>query len=418
MLRNYLIIAWKGLFRHKFVTVVSLLGIGLTLMVLTVLVAYLESYMGNTKPEVNRDKSLYLNQMTEKYPESGTSIGSPSYFFLKNYVATLQTPKAVSISSYSQPLTVHGKSGKVSFRAKYADAAFWRLNEFDFVAGQNFTNGDVESGASVVVIGSSMAKALFGGEPASGMGKKVVLAQKMLKVVGVVKDPKNQGLTSFSEMWIPISLSDQNLLRPSFLGNFSAQVLAHSSSDFEKIIGEYDHKISSVTHPDQNSVKSFSAPLITHQEYALNTVFLALFETKSPGALTFYAVLATLVLIIMLIPAINLININSSRIRDRLGEIGIRKAFGASERTLIGQFLTENVFLCLLGGVVGLLFSIFIISLLNQANVLKGAYLTVNFTVFFTGFLLTVFFGVLSGVIPAYKMSRLQIVNALKKQRS
>lgn len=418
MLRNYLIIAWKGLLRHKFVTAVSLLGIGMTLMVLTVLVAYLESFLGNTKPEVNRSRSLYITQMTEKGVGNGTSTSSVSYFFLTNHVVSLQSPEAVSISSHSAPLSVQGKDGKIKCKVKYTDAAFWQVNDFNFLAGRNFTKDHVNNDAHVVVICHSMARTFFDGEPDVAIGQEVVFDNKTMKVVGVVEDPLNQGPMSFSEMWVPVSLSRQSLSQTTFKGGFTAQILARSSSDFQKILSEYEYKMSQVSHPDKNSIKSFNAPMVTHQQFALKMVSYALFNRKPPGALTFYSVLTGLVLLIMFIPAINLININSGRIRERLSEIGIRKAFGASGRSLIVQFLTENIFLCILGGLVGLVFSIFSINFLNQNNVFHGAYLSVNFNVFFIGFLLTILFGLLSGVIPAYKMSRLQIVNVLKKQRS
>ena len=51
-----------------------------------------------------------------------------------------------------------------------------------------------------------------------------------------------------------------------------------------------------------------------------------------------------------LIPTVNLVNINISRIMERASEIGVRKAFGAPARTLVGQFLVENVLLTLVGG--------------------------------------------------------------------
>ena len=62
------------------------------------------------------------------------------------------------------------------------------------------------------------------------------------------------------------------------------------------------------------------------------------------------ALLAALALLFMLLPAVNLVNLNLSRILERASEIGVRKAFGASSRTLVGQFVVENLVLTLLGG--------------------------------------------------------------------
>ena len=62
----------------------------------------------------------------------------------------------------------------------------------------------------------------------------------------------------------------------------------------------------------------------------------------------------SLALLFMLLPAVNLVNLNVSRIMERASEIGVRKSFGASSRVLVGQFLVENVALTLIGGAIGL----------------------------------------------------------------
>ena len=69
--------------------------------------------------------------------------------------------------------------------------------------------------------------------------------------------------------------------------------------------------------------------------------------------------LAGLALLFMLLPTVNLININISRIMERASEIGVRKAFGAPARTLVGQFIVENIILTLVGGLVGFVLSFF-----------------------------------------------------------
>jgi putative ABC transport system permease protein len=116
----------------------------------------------------------------------------------------------------------------------------------------------------------------------------------------------------------------------------------------------------------------------------------------------------------MLMPTINLININVSRILERSSEIGVRKAFGASSQTLIGQFLVENIFLTLLGGLLGFILSALALQIITNSGIIPYAQLTLNWRVFAIGIGLSLLFGLLSGVIPAYKMSKLQAVEALK----
>ncbi len=70
-----------------------------------------------------------------------------------------------------------------------------------------------------------------------------------------------------------------------------------------------------------------------------------------------WAAIAGVGLLFMLLPTVNLVNLNVSRIMERASEIGVRKAFGASSRTLVGQFVVENVTLSLIGAVVGFVLS-------------------------------------------------------------
>src|SRR6185295_18659181 len=78
-------------------------------------------------------------------------------------------------------------------------------------------------------------------------------------------------------------------------------------------------------------------------------------------------------LLFMLLPAINLVNINLSRILERSSEIGVRKAFGATSGTLVGQFVVENVFLTLLGGLLGWILCAAALAVLNGSGLIPYA---------------------------------------------
>ena len=119
-------------------------------------------------------------------------------------------------------------------------------------------------------------------------------------------------------------------------------------------------------------------------------------------------------LLFMALPAINLMNLNLSRILERASEIGVRKSFGATSRNLVGQFVTENVVLSLVGGALGFLLSIAVLQAINTTDLLPYARLVVNLRVFGIGFAFALFFGVLSGAYPAFRMSRLHPVIALR----
>ena len=111
---------------------------------------------------------------------------------------------------------------------------------------------------------------------------------------------------------------------------------------------------------------------------------------------------------------INPFNINVSRIIERSSEIGIRKAFGASSRTLVGQFIVENVILTLIGGTVGFLISITALEIVSGSGIVPYGEFTLNIRIFLYCFAICLFFALFSGVYPAFKMSRLHPVDALR----
>jgi len=111
---------------------------------------------------------------------------------------------------------------------------------------------------------------------------------------------------------------------------------------------------------------------------------------------------------------VNLINLNMSRIMERASEIGVRKAFGASSRSLVGQFIVENLVLTLIGGAAGFALSGLVLRALTASGLVPYARFALNYRVFAYGLGLALFFGLLSGVYPAWRMSRLHPVQALK----
>jgi putative ABC transport system permease protein len=125
-------------------------------------------------------------------------------------------------------------------------------------------------------------------------------------------------------------------------------------------------------------------------------------------------VLAGLALLFMLLPAVNLVNLNVSRIMERASEIGVRKSFGASSVVLVGQFLVENVALTLIGAAIALVLSIWLLWAVNGSGLILYADLRMNYRVFLAGLGFALLFGTVSGVYPAWRMSRLNPVQALK----
>jgi putative ABC transport system permease protein len=85
-----------------------------------------------------------------------------------------------------------------------------------------------------------------------------------------------------------------------------------------------------------------------------------------------------------------------------------------SSLTLVGQFVIENVLLSLIGGLIGFIGSYFVLQAIAGSGLIPYADFQFNYRIFFYGLLMAVVFGLLSGVYPAWKMSRLHPVQALQ----
>ncbi|WP_439557614.1 ABC transporter permease, partial [Dyadobacter sp.] len=142
--------------------------------------------------------------------------------------------------------------------------------------------------------------------------------------------------------------------------------------------------------------------------------FLNTFARSDSQKLIFYAIVTLVLVMFMGLPAINLVNVNVSRILERASEIGVRKAFGAPAKALLWQFIIENVFITFIGGAFALILSFAIIKMINASGWIAYADLTINLPVFAISIAVCLIFGLLSGVLPAFRMSKLRIVEALK----
>ncbi|WP_161888044.1 ABC transporter permease [Pontibacter russatus] len=408
MLRNYLKIAWKVLLRRKFFTFISLFGISFTLMVLMVATSLFDHAFGPQMPERETDKLLFVNMMRSEL-EQGTQSGPPSYYFLNRYVRPLETPEQVSINSVYVTVNSYVDNRKLALDLKFADAAFWEILDFNFLEGKPFGKQEVENASRVAVINESTRKQYFG--TGEAVGQEIEVDQVKYRVIGVVEDVTVLRLHSYADVWVPITLRSRDFKNNGMHGEYFATIKARKASDIPAIKEEYARMMQQVPIQNPKEVKALHSYAESVLESFART-FLGNGHEDKVGLL--YGILAGITLLFMLLPTINLVNINISRIMERSSEIGVRKAFGASSSTIIGQFIVENIFLTLLGGLLGFALSAAVLALINDSGIITYADLGLNLRVFGWGLLLCLVFGLISGVYPAFKMSRLHAVEALK----
>jgi len=431
MLKNYIKIAFKVLLRRKFFTFISLFGISFTMIVLIVATSFYDHLFGPFPPEIKLDRTLYVFDLLYRYPQGGMDSADSenlSHYAVERFIRPLEGIEQVSIfQAFAHSHTHYNDQGdKVDSYLKYVDAAFWEIMEFNFVEGAGFTQRDVADAQQVTVINAATRHRLFGDEPAVGRTLKV--NRQELRVIGVVDNVSRLRVLAQADIWVPYSIDARFRAQPlrggqqDMHGPFSAVILATRSSDLLSIKADFRQGLSTLRYP-------YARPLIIAVDGYAETLFenmsASLFhglvdDTEREGErfpLLLSGVIMGCALVFMLLPAVNLVNINLSRIMERSSEIGVRKAFGASSQTLVGQFIVENIMLTLLGGVIGFIGALGVLQFVNSIDLIPYAQFQLNLRVFLYGMLMALFFGVFSGVYPAWRMSRLHPVAALQRRK-
>lgn len=414
MLRNYLLLAVRVLLRRKFYTFVSLFGIAFTLTILLVVTALVDHVVSASPPESRMGRILVISRAKMSGP-TWTSSGSPGYGLLDRYARDLPGVERFAIASELDHAISYVDDVRVLTRFKRADPAYWEIFDFNFVEGGPYTDEDAREGRFVAVINATTRRRFFNAGPA--LGQSIRLDDQSFLVVGVVSDVSPTRENSFAEAWAPIETIKSTTYRSALRSGFNGILLVENRDAFPVIKAEFLRRIANAELTDPVRFDKLESWADTTAE-SIAREMTDSYDSADPALAQLFGWIALGALLFMALPAINLVNLNLSRILERSSEIGVRKAFGASSLTLVAQFVVESVVLSLIGGLVGFVLAGGCLSLLNRSELIPYADFTLNLRVFAAGLLLSAFFGVLSGVYPAWRMSRLHPVASIQGRAS
>lgn len=402
---------------------ISVLGTALSICMIMVIVITLRVRTADCEPEVNRSRSLYVPNMS--YRAKGDTSGSSANSRMsvqtgRECFKALTTAEAVTL--VSQPGKVRASlpaGAKMTADKIETDEAFWKIFQFRFLDGKPFTGSDVQSGLPRVVIAASVARRLFGRTDVTG--QHLELNHVDFQVCGVVADVSMLATDAYAQVWIPYTAGDAeaNAWGYNLMGQMRAVILAHSRTDFPAIRQECE-RLRQKYNDAQDGVEVF-------YRGQPDTQFTHLYRTWSQepdiqGVVLRYVVV---ILILLIVPAINLSSMTLSRMRRRMAEIGVRKAFGATANELLRQVFVENLMLTCLAGLLGLLLSYVATFVLNgflfgnstnayysgETTLTAGTLLSP--WIFLVAFAFCLLMNLLSAGIPAWRASRMNIVEAI-----
>lgn len=333
------------------------------------------------------------------------------------------TPEAVTLVSSAGKVRASVPAGsKATADMVQTDEAFWSVFSFRFLSGAGFTRADCDAGLPRAVLSATIARQLFG--TTDVVGHTVQLNYIDYTVAGVVADVSMLATAAYAQIWVPYTAADAESLswQDDTMGPMHAVILAHSSADFDAIRKETE-LLRQKYNDGLRDVEIFYRGQPDTQLAYLYRRWYA--EPDVPGVMLRYGIV---IAILLLVPAVNLSGMTLSRMRRRMAEIGVRKAFGATGGELIRQVFFENFVLTLLAGVVGLALSYAATFLLNDFlfSNSTNAYLSGETALtpgmllspwaFIAAFAFCLLMNVLSAGIPAWRASRMNITDAINQR--
>ena len=278
-----------------------------------------------------------------------------------------------------------------------ADENYLMSAGYKIASGRNFSQSDLEYGTSVVIIGYEIKTRLF--PNADPINRTISIGNNKFRIVGLLAEKGSSvGFDGDKICVIPLLRAKQvmTITNPSF----TISVMSDDPAQMEYAIGEATALFRNVRNLKISDDNNFE---ITKSDAIAQTLVENLKFVRIGGI-----VIGTITLIGA---AIALMNIMIVSVTERTREIGIRKAIGATPLVIRRQFLIEAIVICLMGGITGVFLGILIGNLLSM--VMGGSFI-MPWVWTILGLTLCIGVGLISGLYPAVKASKLDPVDSLR----
>ena len=306
------------------------------------------------------------------------------------------TTAAVPVVSTSRPVSFEGNT-IVPVNIEASTAAYAQVHTVDIEAGRFYSDLDNRTARNVVVIGAEVAEKLF--PDRNPLGKNIRISGDRFQVIGVL-ERKGSGSDDQSsadrQARIPFN-TFKKLYGVEHRGiSVQARVLSGTSLAVAK--DELTGIVRVARQVDARDPNNFE---INEHE--------SLRADMAPVKTAIYGIGIFLTALALLVGGIGVMNIMFVSVKERTKEIGLRKAIGARRRTILMQFLTEAVLVCLIGGGIGVAFAAGIAALIN---IFFTAYLP--FTTVVIAFVICVAVGISFGLAPAWSAAKSDPIESLR----
>lgn len=401
-------IAFKAIRTSLVRTILTVLIIAFGIMALVGILTAIDAIQ---KSLTNQFSLMGANTFTIESRSMRVQIGNQTYR-RKNYSfidykqarefkERFQFPAEVSIQCWASgnAIVKHGDyKSNPNIQVRGVDEGFVFTAGYQVARGRNFNVADIRNSEPVVIIGSDIAKKAFS-ETTNPLNRFITIGNGRYRVIGVLKSRgTSMGMGGDQLCLLPYTNVRQYFSRPSM--------------DYQVSVRTYDPMLMDMARSEAEGTFRLVRGLDPRDESDFNITSSDQLSQMLLENLKFVRIAAVAIGIITLLGAgIGLMNIMLVSVTERTKEIGTRKALGAKAAMIRRQFLYEAIVIGQIGGLVGIFLGILIG---NGVSLAIGSTFIVPWSWILLGVTLCFIVGLLSGVIPARKASKLDPIIALR----
>ena len=408
MIKNYIKIAFRNLWRHKSFSLINIIGLAVGMAACFLIFMYVRFELSYDKFNQNFGQVYRLN----------TDIKSPNEVL---HWSSASPPMGPAIQADYPEVKANARVFGASFlvtnknekfqenNISFTDPAIFKIFTFPFIHGNAETA--LKDPFSMVLTETS-AKKYFGGTDV--VGKTLRLNDKQpVTITGVIKDVPLNSHFSFDMLISASTMEKMKLIDMKEWGNFSnsTYLLIPDANSAAKLQAKLpDFLIKHISEDKRR--KGYNYVLFVEP---LKEVYMDTFRgAQVNGNLSNVYIFSIVAIFILLIACINFINLTTARATERAKEVGIRKVVGAERRQLTAQFLGESVIICLISFVIAAALSQLLLPMFNQLagkiishNIIEHGYI-------FILFIIALAIGFIAGIYPALILTNFDITTVLK----
>lgn len=407
LIKESLLFAIDSLVVNKLRTVLSLLGITIGIFAMVSVFTVVDSLENNIKNSVQSlgNDVIYIQKMPWNFSSDRPwwdyiRRPNPDYEEFKMVQKLTQSAEAVALNANSSGTLKYRNTSIENVGVAGVTHDFIKIWDLQIVDGRYFTELESHNGRPVAVVGTDIAENLFPeGNP---VGKTFKYKGRKLTVIGVLKKEGESmvGQSNDKNMFMPLGMA-ANFFRINERNNgTSIMVKAKEGVSNLELMDELTGIMRSIRKLKPKAKDNFALNQMSMITQGIEGMFQAIhFAGFIIGIFS------------IIVGGFSIANIMFVSVKERTSIIGIQKSLGAKNYFVLLQFLFEAIFLCLIGGLVGLLF-IFLGTLVLTYGLDFEVQMGLNNIL--TGIGISVVIGLISGFVPSWKASRLDPVEAIR----